>query len=100
MFLHSRNFQNRSKTELWMPSLVLIVSALFAMTSKIGQIAMVRPATRKTGTSEVITCAVSGLRSIKFRNGVINSAMLLSEDNAQSSETGKICNQLDDLASR
>ena len=78
-----------------MPSRVLIVSALFAMTSRIGQMAIVRPATRKTGTRDVMTDAVSGFASMKFRKGVMNSAMLLRDDRAQSSETGKICASAD-----
>jgi hypothetical protein len=59
---HSRNFQNRSKTELCIPNLVTIVSALLAIRSRIGQMAIVRPATRMTGTNEVTNRAVLGLR--------------------------------------
>lgn len=56
-----RNFQNLSRTLLWMPSLVTIVSALLAMTSRIGQIEIVSKATRMTGTKAVTAVAVSGL---------------------------------------
>jgi hypothetical protein len=67
-----------------------MVSALFAMTSKIGQIAMVNPATSKTGTSEVITLAVFGWLLTKFCSGLMNPAIFDKDERAQSSETGKI----------
>ncbi len=68
-----------------------MVSALFAMTSKIGQIAIVRPATKSTGTKEVITLAVSGYLAMKSSTGLKNPASFDNEDRAQRNETGKIC---------
>ena len=87
---HLRNFQNRSKTELWIPNRVLIVSALLAMTSRMGQIAIVKPATSTTGASDVIACAASGCFSIKSRRGSTKPAMLSSDASAVRIDTGKI----------
>ena len=87
---HLRNFQNRSRTELWIPNRVLIVSALLAMTSRIGQMAIVKPATSTTGASDVIACAASGCFSIKSRSSFTKPAMLSSEASAVRIDTGKI----------
>ena len=58
--IDARNFQKRSNTELWIPNRVLMVSALLAMSSKIGQIQIVRRATRITGARDVIADAALG----------------------------------------
>ena len=53
--------------------------------------AMVRPATRRTGTRDVIALAVSGWLLMKVSRGVINSAIFVNDDRAHSSDTGNIC---------
>ena len=86
----SQNFQNLSKTELCTASLVFIVSALFAITSKIGQMHNVRLATRMTGASELMAAATLGSFARKSCSGLMNPAMLVNDDRAQRTETGKI----------
>ena len=63
---HSQNFQNRSITELWIPLLVTILSALLAIANKMGQIAIVSKATRITGAREDIAEEALGLASSHF----------------------------------
>jgi hypothetical protein len=89
--IYLQNFQNLSKTLLCIPSRVTIVSALLAMTSKMGQMAIVSRATRITGTREVIADAAFGFASSQSRNCGKKPAMLVKDVNAQSRETGKIC---------
>lgn len=74
-----------------MPSRVLIVSALLAMSSRIGQIDSVSDATKTTGPSEVIVDAASGCASIQDLREGMKSAMLVKDVRAQNRDTGKIC---------
>jgi hypothetical protein len=68
-----------------------MVSALLAITSKIGQIAIVKSATRMTGASDVMAEAAFGFASSQRLNCGRNPAMLVNDVKAQSSDTGKIC---------
>ena len=73
-----------------MPSLVLIVSALFAMSSRIGQMQIVSRATRMTGASDVMADDALGWALRKFCSGLMKPAMLVKLVKAQNRETGKI----------
>lgn len=68
-----------------------MVSALFAISSKIGQIDSVSEATKTTGPSEVIVDAASGCASIQDLSEGMKSAMFVRDVKAQKRETGKIC---------
>lgn len=87
----SQNFQNRSKTLLCTPNLVIIVSALLAITNKMGHIASVSSATKMTGAREVMAEAALGLLSRNALRGFMKPAMFVRDARAQRRETGNIC---------
>ena len=80
-------------TELWISFLVTIVWALFATTSRMGQIAIVSRAIRMTGAREVIDLAALGLASSHVLSGARNLPIVSKDVRVQKNETGKICRQ-------
>lgn len=87
---NSQNFQNLSKTLLCTPNLVIIVSALLAITNKIGHIASVSNATKMTGAREVMAEAAFGLLDRNVWRGFMKPAMFVRDARAQRRETGNI----------
>jgi hypothetical protein len=67
-----------------------MVSALFAMTNRIGHIQSVKLATSMTGAREVIADAVFGLLARKSDKGLMNPAIVVKDDKAHRMDTGKI----------
>lgn len=80
-------------TELWIPLLVTMLSALFATANKIGQMAMVSRATRMTGANDDIAEDALGFESSHFCRDGMNSAIPVRVVKVQKKETGKICRQ-------
>lgn len=87
---NSQNFQNLSKTLLCTPNLVIIVSALLAITNKIGHIASVSNATKMTGAREVMAEAAFGLLDKNVWRGFMKPAMFVRDASAHRRETGNI----------
>ena len=67
-----QNFQKRSNTELWMPKRVTMCSVRFARTSRMGQIAIVKSATRMTGASDVMALEAFGFLASQAASGGMN----------------------------
>lgn len=87
---NSQNFQNLSKTLLCTPNLVIIVSALLAITNKIGHMASVSKATKMTGAREVRAEAALGLLDRNAWRGFMKPAMFVRDARAHRRETGNI----------
>lgn len=88
--INLQNFQNLSKTLLCTPNLVIIISALLAITNKIGHIASVSNATKMTGAREVRAEAALGLLERNVCRGFMKPAMFVRDARAHKRETGNI----------
>jgi hypothetical protein len=77
-------------TELWIPLLVTIESALFAMAKRMGQIDIVRRATRMTGAKDDMAEDALGLASSQLCKAGMNSAIPVRVVKVQKKDTGKI----------
>lgn len=88
--INLQNFQNLSKTLLCTPNLVIIISALLAITNKIGHIASVSNATKMTGAREVRAEAALGLLERNVWRGFMKPAMFVRDARAHKRETGNI----------